>query len=231
MCKRNTELIIALDVDTLAAAARLVRTLGPAVTWYKIGKQLFTRFGPTAVAQLKAAGKRVFLDLKYHDIPSTVAKAVGAAAVIGADLTNVHASGGPAMLSAAAAAAADSGIRVIGVTLLTSLDRTELDAIGISADPGTQVVRLARLVHTAGLAGVVCSALEIAPLRAACGQDFLLVAPGIRPGTSARDDQRRVMTPRAAAAAGADFIVVGRPVTQAADPAAAAAAILADLEV
>ena len=225
----KTQLIVALDVDTLDAAAHLVYRLGPAVEWYKVGKQLFTRHGPAAVRQLKEAGKHVFLDLKFHDIPNTVAQAVRSAAAIGADLTNVHASGGPAMLRGAAQAARESGILVIAVTVLTSMDRAELAAIGLDLDPAQQVVRLATLSRDCGVPGVVCSPLEVPLVRQACGLEFVLVVPGIRPAGAQSDDQKRVMTPRQAAEAGTNFIVVGRPITAAEDPAAAAAAVLRDL--
>jgi len=225
----DTELIIALDVDTLDEAREIVRRIGPAGVWYKVGKQLFTRHGPDSVRFLKAAGKQVFLDLKFHDIPNTVAQAVRAAAAIGADLTNVHASGGPAMLAAAAQAAAESHILLVAVTVLTSLGNSDLQAIGCPPDTGAHALRLAGLAKAAGCHGVVCSAHEIAAMRNAYGHAFMLVVPGIRPAGAGLDDQKRVMTPAAAAAAGARFIVVGRPVTQAADPAAAAAAVRAEL--
>jgi orotidine-5'-phosphate decarboxylase len=225
----ETRLIVALDVDSLDAAAELVRRLGPTVEWYKIGKQLFTRYGPAAVQRLKDAGKRVFLDLKFHDIPNTVAQAVRSAAAVGADLTNVHASGGPAMLRAAALAGRDAGIRVIAVTVLTSMDRAELAAIGLDLDPVDQVLRLAALSRDCGIAGVVCSPLEVVPIRQACGQDFVLVVPGIRPAGAPGDDQKRIMTPAQAAAAGTDYIVVGRPITAALDPALAAAVVLREI--
>ncbi|OPZ31759.1 MAG: Orotidine 5'-phosphate decarboxylase [Lentisphaerae bacterium ADurb.BinA184] len=225
----RTELIVALDVATLDEAAAVVHTLGDAVTWYKIGKQLFTRFGPAAVQTVKAAGKHVFLDLKFHDIPNTVAQAVRSAASLGADITNVHASGGRAMLKAAADAARETGLIVLGVTVLTSMDAAELRAVGITASPEEQVVRLARLAQAAGVPGVVCSALEIAALRQACGPDFLLVVPGIRPAGAAHDDQARVMTPAEAARAGASYIVVGRPILKAPSPAEAARAIRREL--
>jgi len=221
--------MVALDVDTLDAAADLVRRIGPAVEWYKIGKQLFTRHGPAALGPLKAAGKRVFLDLKFHDIPNTVAQAVRAAAAIGADLTNVHAAGGPQMLRDAAQAARESRVLLAAVTVLTSLSRADLAATGLDVEPAEQVVRLARLAQDCGVPGVVCSPLEVSLLRQACGPDFMLVVPGIRPAGAESGDQKRIMTPRQAAQAGADFIVVGRPVTAAADPAAAAAAMVAEL--
>jgi len=225
----RTELIVALDVDTVADAVRLAGAIGEAVGWYKIGKQLFTRHGPETVTELKQRGKRVFLDLKYHDIPNTVGQAVRAAAGIGADLTNVHASGGEAMLKAAAEAGLETGTLVVAVTVLTSMSQDDLASVGVSTPVREQVVRLARLTKACGVGGVVCSALEIQALREACGEDFVLVVPGIRPAGSGHGDQKRVMTPAQAAAAGADFIVVGRPITQAPDPAAAARAVLAEL--
>lgn len=225
----STEIIVALDVDTADAAQTLVRSIGPAVTWYKIGKQFFTRHGPDSVRALKAAGKKVFLDLKFHDIPNTVGQAVRAAAAIGADLTNVHASGGPAMLAEAARAGQEAGIRVVAVTVLTSLDAEQLQAVGIDTPPEAQVLRLARLTAQAGIHGVVCSALEIGSMRREFGPDFLLVVPGIRPAGAAVGDQKRVMTPRLAAEAGAQFLVIGRPITGAPNPAEAAAAILREI--
>jgi orotidine-5'-phosphate decarboxylase len=225
----HTEIMVALDVDTIEEAGKLVAAIGPAVDWYKVGKQLFTRHGPACVRLLKEAGKNVFLDLKFHDIPNTVGQAVRSAAAIGADLTNVHASGGQAMLREAAAAGREAGIRVIAVTVLTSLDAEQLRGIGIRDDAATQVLRLARLAQEAGIQGVVCSALEISVLRRALGPDFLLVVPGIRPAGAAHGDQKRVMTPREAMDAGADFLVIGRPITGTPEPAAAAAAILREI--
>ncbi|MFA6814781.1 MAG: orotidine-5'-phosphate decarboxylase [Lentisphaeria bacterium] len=227
---RNTKLIVALDVSTLEAAYDIVERAGDEVQWYKVGKQLFTRFGPPVIQGLKDRGKKVFLDMKFHDIPNTVEQAVRSAAAIGADIINVHAFGGPAMLKAAAKAAEDTGATVIAVTVLTSMDEVELKAVGISCSPAEQVVRLAKLTHDAGLAGVVCSAREIQLIQQNCGREFLTVVPGIRPAGSAVGDQKRVMTPREAALAGAHFIVCGRPVLKAADPRKAAAAINAEME-
>ncbi|MBR0460291.1 MAG: orotidine-5'-phosphate decarboxylase [Victivallales bacterium] len=224
-----TQLITALDFFDMETALANVDRIGPDCAWHKVGKQLFTSCGPEIVARLKAKNKKIFLDMKYHDIPNTVAQAVTAAAKIGADLCNVHASGGPAMLEAAAKAGRDAGITVIAVTVLTSMDAAELAAVGINASPAEQVARLAELAQKCGIAGVVCSALELPVIRKVCGPDFLTVVPGIRPATASKDDQKRVMTPAEAAAAGADFIVVGRPITKAEDPAAAAAAIQAEL--
>lgn len=227
--KDGPQLIVALDVDTLAEARLLAETMGPAVHWCKVGKQLFTRHGPEAVRVLKDMGKRVFLDMKYHDIPNTASQAVLAAAAIGADMTNVHASGGPTMLRTVADAASRSGILALAVTVLTSLDAEELHAVGCPDPPERQVARLARLAQQCGIAGAVCSAHEIRSIREACGDEFVLVVPGIRPAGADRGDQKRVMTPREAVAAGADFIVVGRPITRAPDPAAAATAVREDM--
>lgn len=227
---KETQLIVALDVDTLVQAETLVESIGPAVEWYKIGKQLFTRYGPETVDFLRARGKRTFLDLKFHDIPNTVAQAVSAAAHIGADMVNVHASGGLPMLHAAKKAAAGNGIIILGVTVLTSLDSGELARVGITNPPEKQVELLAGLCLEAGFDGVVCSPLEIAKLKSSFGDDLELVVPGIRPAGSATGDQKRTMSPREASAAGADFIVVGRPITGAPVPSQAAAAILGEIQ-
>lgn len=229
MSEPKTILIAALDVDCREEAFAIVEKIGPSVEWYKVGKQLFTRCGPELISGLKQRGKKVFLDLKYHDIPNTVAQAVRSAAAIGADMVNVHASGGPSMLKAAAQAAAESNICLIAVTVLTSLDQQELHAIGINDSPAGQVLRLAQLTQQAGLAGVVCSAQEITQIKEACGNGFLTIVPGIRPAGADAGDQKRIMTPSQAAAAGASYIVVGRPILAAADPAQAAEAIRQEL--
>lgn len=226
----KTEVIVALDFPGMAPALELVGRLGDSVGWYKVGKQLFTLEGPAMVRELQRRGKRVFLDMKFHDIPNTVYGAVNSAAAIGADIINVHASGGPAMLAAAAKAAAETGRKVIAVTVLTSMDQEQLEAVGVTATPADQVVRLARLTQAAGLAGVVCSPREVALIRDACGPDFMTVVPGIRPLWAAAGDQKRIMTPGDAARAGADYIVVGRPITGAADPADAARKIQAEID-
>ena len=225
------ELIVALDVSRLAEVEALVTAIGPHVGYYKVGKQLFTRVGPAAVAWLKQANKRVFLDLKFHDIPNTVAQAVTAAVEGGADMVNVHASGGRAMIAAAAAAArqANPQALLVAVTVLTSLDRPALAELGLDLPPETQVVRLARLARDAGAHGVVASALESALIRQHCGPDFVQVVPGIRPAGADVQDQKRVMTPAAAAALGIHYVVVGRPITGADDPGRAAAAIREEL--
>lgn len=225
----STTLMVALDVDSLGEAFALVERLGEEVCWYKVGKQLFTRLGPAVLQGLNERGKKVFLDMKYHDIPNTVGQAVRSAAAIGAQLCNVHASGGPAMLEAAAAAGRETGLTVVAVTVLTSMDAAELSAVGVAVPPAEQVLRLAKLTRDCGLPGVVCSAQEISLIHEACGKDFQLVVPGIRPAGAGKGDQKRVMTPREAAAAGAQYIVVGRPILAAADPLAAARAINAEL--
>ena len=220
-------IIVALDCASLAEALALCRRLDPALCRVKIGKELFTRAGPEVVKQARKLGFSVFLDLKFHDIPNTVAMATRAAAELGCWMINVHASGGRAMLAAAKSALADldPAPLLIAVTVLTSLDAQALAEIGVSASPAEQVERLARLAFDSGLDGVVCSALEARALRARFGPRFCLVTPGIRPAAGAADDQRRIATPAAALAAGADYLVIGRPVTQAADPRAALAAL------
>ena len=220
-----TELITALDYSDAAQALESVDRIGNACQWYKVGKELFTAVGPSIVRDLEARGKKVFLDMKYHDIPNTVSKAVHSAASIGADLCNVHASGGHAMLVAAGEAARESGILLVAVTVLTSMDAAELASIGLDVSPQEQVKRLALLTQECGIPGVVCSALELPIIHQCCGENFVTVVPGIRPAGASVDDQKRIMTPRQAAEAKASFIVVGRPITKADDPAKAAAAI------
>ena len=223
--------IVALDFAEAGAALALADRLDPAGCRVKVGKELFTRAGPPLVNELTRRGFDVFLDLKFHDIPNTVAGALRAAADLGCWMVNVHASGGPAMLSAAAEAVANHRQRplLIGVTVLTSLDDDGLRAIGVAAAAEEQVLRLAALTQEAGLDGVVCSAREAAPLRERFGPGFKLVTPGIRPAGADKADQKRVVTPAAAIADGADYLVIGRPITAAADPAAALAAINAEI--
>ncbi len=228
----NTQLIVALDFDQLSEAEALVDRLGDAVSYFKVGKQLFTRNGPAALAALKSRRKQIFLDLKFHDIPNTVAQAVRVGIELGADIINVHAGGGRAMLEAAAAAAheANPEALLVAVTVLTSLDQAALREVGLDTPPADQVARLARLAQDAGAHGVVASARESAIITAACGPDFVQVLPGIRPAGAARNDQKRVVTPGDARAMGAHYIVVGRPITRADDPAGAAGAILEELQ-
>jgi orotidine-5'-phosphate decarboxylase len=230
-------LIVAIDTADPARAAMLARAVAPHCGMVKLGLEFFVANGPAGVALLRAqAGERaLFLDLKLHDIPNTVAGAVRAALALSPRMLTLHAAGGAAMIAAARAAAeaasAAAGTArplLLAVTVLTSIDAAALDATGVADAPLAQVLRLGRLALDAGADGLVCSPHELAPLRAAVGKGPVLVTPGIRPAGSASGDQARVMTPRAALAAGADWIVVGRPITGAADPACAAAAILAD---
>ncbi len=216
----------------MAPALAMARRLGPLAGMFKIGSQLFTAEGPRAVERIAALGAGIFLDLKFHDIPNTVAGAVRAAAELpGVALVNVHASGGLEMMRAAARALAGMRRRprLLAVTILTSLDGATLRRIGISGPPKRRVVTLARLAQEAGLEGVVCSAHELRAIRRACGSDFLTVVPGIRPASAAEGDQSRVATPAQAMRDGADYLVVGRPITEARDPRAAAQAILEEM--
>ena len=220
-------ILCAIDTADLGAALDLAEALVGRIGGMKIGKQLFTAHGPDAVARIIGTGHKVFLDLKFHDIPATVAGAVSAAADLGCFVLTVHASGGPEMLRAAAGFAAGSANSplVVGVTVLTSLDDGDLDAIGQSGPVSKQVLRLARLARSCGLGGVVCSPHEIVALRGALGGEFKLIVPGVRPDWAGADDQKRIMTPAEAVAAGADYLVIGRPITRAADPADAAGRI------
>lgn len=226
------KLIVALDVASEKAARALVQELGETVTFYKVGKELFTAVGPSIVRELAASGKKVFLDLKFHDIPSTVAKAVCAAASLGASLLTVHASGGSRMLREAAAAAAQSEAKptVLAVTVLTSLSAPGLEEVGIGGGVEAQVLRLAGLAINAGCGGIVSSAQEAVLLRRALGGGFTLVTPGIRPAGCAAADQARAVTPEEAIRAGANYLVVGRPITAAHHPVEAADAILEQME-
>jgi orotidine-5'-phosphate decarboxylase len=227
----TARVIVALDYPDAAPALALAERLDPATCKLKVGKELFVRAGPALVERLGRLGFKVFLDLKFHDIPNTVAQACKAAADLGVWMVNVHAYGGLKMMRAARAALGEAATRpkLIAVTVLTSMDGEDLRQIGLEVDPASQVERLARLTHAAGLDGVVCSAREATLLRAALGKDFLLVTPGIRPAGSDAGDQSRILTPAKAIAAGADYLVVGRPITQAAEPVAALHAINAEI--
>jgi orotidine-5'-phosphate decarboxylase len=224
-------LIVALDVSTAAAARRIVAAVGDSAHAYKVGMQLYTAEGPSIVRELVGSGHRVFLDLKYHDIPTTVGAAVREAAQLGVNMLTVHASGGGKMLCAAieATQAGKPGLLILAVTVLTSLDDVELGKIGLREGVSAQVLRLAALALSNGCKGVVASAQEASALREEFGNDFTIVTPGVRPAGSGHDDQARVVTPAEAIAAGASHIVVGRPITEASDPAAEARAILGQI--
>ena len=236
----RSSLIIALDFDSLPSALAFARQVSDLVGMFKIGSQLFSSAGPEAVKQVAALGNGVFLDLKFHDIPNTVAGAVLASAALpGVQLLNVHALGGAAMLKAAAQAVS-AGVpmgadrpRLIAVTVLTSMDQKAMREAGLSGTPLSKAVGLAKLAKKCSVDGVVASVRESAAIRKACGRDFLIVAPGVRPaensGTRKKDDQARTATPSEAIRAGADYLVVGRPVTAAADPRAAAQAIVDEI--
>jgi len=220
---REPRVIVALDYPSCADALAFVDRVTPAQCRLKVGLELFNAAGPTVVEQLTALGFDVFLDLKFHDIPTTVARACAAAARLGVWMLNVHTLGGRKMLEAARAALESVGPRrplLLGVTVLTSHAAADLVELGLAGDPAVQVQRLAGLAHAAGVDGVVCSALEARVLRARCGEDFVLVTPGIRPQGAAPDDQQRTMTPVAAVREGSNFLVIGRPITRAPDPGA-----------
>ncbi|MDO6712726.1 orotidine-5'-phosphate decarboxylase [Aliiglaciecola sp. 2_MG-2023] len=217
----DTRVIVALDFDNRAKALNLVSQLDSNLCKLKIGKEMFTYFGPEFVKELVNRGFDVFLDLKFHDIPNTVGKACLAAADLGVWMLNVHASGGPKMMENAKTQLATLGPdqpKLIAVTVLTSMEQSQLNAIGIKDSPEQQVLRLAKLTKNCGLDGVVCSAQEAPILRSSLDKDFLLVTPGIRPLGSDKGDQQRVMTPPEAILAGVNYMVIGRPITQAADP-------------
>ena len=232
MTSARDRLIVALDVPHEDKARALVQTLGASVGFYKVGKELFTAVGPGIVRELVSGGKKVFLDLKFHDIPNTVAGAVRTAASLGVSLLTVHASGGSKMLKAAADAAAQSTGRptVLAVTVLTSLNGEDLEQVGVNGDVEAQVLRLAGLALNAGCGGIVASAQEAARLRQSLGAGFTLVTPGIRPAGGVAGDQARVVTPEDAIRAGVNYLVVGRPITASDDPLAAARAIVAQIE-
>lgn len=233
MVPSSERLIVALDVSSAADAQRIVSRLSDSVLIYKIGMQLYTAEGPRVVRELIGSGRQVFLDLKYHDIPNTVAAAVREAARLGVSMLTVHASGGTKMLRAAVEAAnstASSPLHVLAVTVLTSMNDTELNETGVSGPIVNQVVRLASMALKAGCGGVVSSAQEVKTLRTEFGGGFLAITPGVRPAGADHGDQARVVTPAEAIAAGATHIVVGRPVTAANDPVAAAREIQREIK-
>jgi orotidine-5'-phosphate decarboxylase len=228
--KARDRLIVALDVPSAAEAHGLLERLAGHVGMIKVGSQLFTAAGPDLVHEIVGRGERVFLDLKFHDIPNTVAGAVSSASRLGVSLLDVHGLGGRAMLEAAVGALPAMGTRLLAVTILTSHDEGTLGQIGLNGSVGESVRRLAHLAKDAGLDGVVASPQEVPLIREQCGADFLIVTPGIRPAGAAVGDQARPATPAAALAAGADYLVVGRPITAAEDPASAADAIVREME-
>lgn len=231
------KLIVALDLPAADAALSLAGRLRGRAGMFKVGSELFTAEGPVLVRQLVASGERVFLDLKFHDIPNTVRAAARQASQLGVAIFNVHAAGGRKMMEAARegaeeGASARPGAKplVLGVTVLTSISDADLEETGMAGSAEESVIRLAQLAQRAGLDGVVASAREIAAIRQACGPQFVILTPGIRPAAARSDDQARVATPEAAICAGADYLVVGRPITGAADPVAATDALLAEME-
>lgn len=231
MSDARERLIVALDVPSAAAAQKIVAAVGDSAFFYKVGKQLFTAEGPAIVRDLVACGRRVFLDLKFHDIPNTVAAAVAAAARLKVSMLTVHASGGSRMLTAATEAAAASASKpmVLGVTVLTSFRDADVQEVGFSGGVLDNVLRLAALARGCGCGGIVTSAKEAAEVRRELGAGFAIVTPGVRPAGSEVGDQARVVTPAEAIASGASHIVVGRPITSAANPQAAARAIVEEM--
>lgn len=227
----DPKIIVALDYSSTADASKLVERLDPGLCKLKVGKELFTAAGPAWVEQLVSRGYGVFLDLKFHDIPHTVAQACKAAASLGVWMVNVHALGGRAMMNAAREAldSLPKRPKLIAVTVLTSMGSNDLADLGISEEPQQLVRRLARLAQECRLDGVVCSAQEAALLRQDLGANFCLVTPGIRPASASQDDQKRIMTPADALSEGADYLVIGRPITQAADPLQALQAIAQEI--
>jgi orotidine-5'-phosphate decarboxylase len=231
MLPHKSRLAFALDYPTLAEAQKGAATVAKHVGILKVGLELFVKEGPGAVKMGRDLGCDVFLDLKLHDIQKTVDRAVGTACSLGAKYLTIHTSGGPGMMEAAAerAAAEDTGLCVLGVTVLTSLDESDLAAVGLAATPGEQAKRLALLAKNSGLGGLVCSSVEVQSLREAVGLEMTLVTPGIRPAGAAHGDQKRVGTPAEAIRSGADVLVVGRPIRDAADPVAAAQGIVDEI--
>ena len=229
--KAPCQLILALDLETREDALAMLEHLGDSINWVKIGLQLFAAHGPDFVREIADYGYKVFLDLKLHDIPNTVAKAVRSIATLPVELLTLHASGGGEMLEWANNSRNDHAphLNLLAVTLLTSINEVQLRSLNINGTPEDQVLHLADITLSSGVQGIVCSSLELEPLRARLGHDPIIVTPGIRPVGSANDEQKRVMTPAAAAEAGSSFIVVGRPILKAKDPVAVARSIQADL--
>lgn len=229
--QKPCQLILALDLETREEALAMLDQLGDSLQWVKIGLQLFTAYGPDFVREIADKGYHVFLDLKLHDIPNTVAKAVQSISSLPVQLLTLHGGGGGEMLEWANKARADHApdLNLLAVTVLTSMNEEQLHSLNVKMTPEAQVMHLAGLSLDAGIQGLVCSSLELAPLRAKFGSDPIIVTPGIRPAGSAADEQKRIMTPTAAAAAGSSYIVVGRPILKAESPAEAARAIQAEL--
>ena len=226
------ELIVALDVSTTAEVIQVVERLGDSVSFYKIGLELFSAEGPAVVKAVKSRGKRVFLDLKLHDIPRTVERAVKSGAALGVDLMTIHASGGKTMIRAAKDAALSCGTqapKILAVTVLTSLDQSDLDDLGVAREMRGQVEAMGRLACGNGADGIVCSPKEVANMRAVLGAAALLVTPGVRPAGADVGDQKRVATPAQAVKDGSTHLVVGRPILDAADPCVAARAIMSEM--
>jgi orotidine-5'-phosphate decarboxylase len=227
--KSADRLIVALDLELLDQAEAIVKKLTPlGVTHFKVGLNLFTLYGPSAVDVVHRNGGKVFLDLKFHDIPNTVGNAVEAASRLGVWMTNLHAQGGGAMMKKGIASA--KGPLLVGVTVLTSMAQNDLTELGISKPVKEQVLYLAKLAKQSGLNGIVASPQEAAEIRAACGKDFLIVTPGVRPSSSEKNDQQRTATPADAVAAGADYIVVGRPIIEAKEPVEVVRSIVRELD-
>jgi len=232
----DQRLIVAIDVNTMEKVQQLVETLGDSVSYYKVGMELFYSVGSEVITYLRTQGKEIFLDLKLHDIPNTVGQSLAALTQLGVSMLNVHASGGPAMMAAAAQAVKNKADemkikrpKLIAVTVLTSINSGEWNALGYNLDLSQQVVRLARLTQSAGLDGVVASPQEAMQIRAACGDEFIIVTPGIRPSGVAINDQSRIASPASALKNGAHHLVIGRPITAAQDPRRAAQAILEEM--
>jgi len=224
------KIIVALDCASRAEAAGLLRQLGTKTGFFKIGLQLFVAEGPDIVKAVQESGARVFLDLKFHDIPNTVRHAVESAMQLGVDMLTIHAGGGAAMAEAAVAGRGSGDCALLGVTVLTSMERAVLESVGVQGAVEDQVLRLAHVAKQGGLTGVVASPLELCLLRQAFGPEFVIVTPGVRPAGSETNDQKRILTPRQAIDAGASHLVIGRPVTAASDPAAALENILAEIQ-
>jgi orotidine-5'-phosphate decarboxylase len=226
----KNKIIVALDVPTAQAARELIKAIGGTVGFFKIGSQLFTSTGPHIVEEVRASGSKVFLDLKYHDIPNTVRNAVESASALGVEMLTIHLSGGRAMCEAAVVGRGNSNVLILGVTVLTSLNDISLFEIGFRSSVEDAVLLLAELAKNVGITGLVASPKELGILRERFGSLFTVVIPGIRPAWSDADDQKRVLTPRQAVEAGADYLVIGRPITASKDPKTAVQTIVDELE-